>query len=144
MADSPLPNPNRYITDNAEDGSSLFSTVLDESLPVVNNLGGALVRLGYAADPSPAVLTHATDLDRYQTALNRCPPPLVPVGGGTHVWYIDTPPEGESPMHRTASLDFVVVVAGEVELTLSSGEQRRLKPGRTGHPAVDSTPVAQP
>lgn len=38
---------------------------------------------------------------------------------------------GSSPMHRTRTLDFGIVVEGEVELTLDSGEVRRLKRGDT-------------
>ncbi|KIX99117.1 uncharacterized protein Z520_04693 [Fonsecaea multimorphosa CBS 102226] len=38
---------------------------------------------------------------------------------------------GSSPMHRTRTLDFGIVVEGEVELTLDSGEIRRLKQGDT-------------
>ncbi|PWY90248.1 hypothetical protein BO70DRAFT_359227 [Aspergillus heteromorphus CBS 117.55] len=130
MADTPLPlpNPNRYITENAPDGNSFFSTAVDESLPVLNDLRGALIRLGYTTDPPPAALSHPTDVARYAASLAD-PPPLVPLEGGAHVWYIDTPPGGESPLHRTVSLDLVIVLAGDVELNLSGGEQRRLRPG---------------
>lgn len=128
MADQPLPNPNRYITDNDDDGQSFFAKAVPESLPVVNDLGGALMRLGYTTGRPPVELTNDTDLNVYQTSL-KVLPPLVTQGGGANVWYIDTPPDSESPMHRTVSLDFVIQVAGEIELTLASGEQRIIKPG---------------
>ncbi len=42
-------------------------------------------------------------------------------------------PGATSPMHRTVSLDYGVVLEGEVELVLDSGEVRLLK---RGHVAV--------
>ncbi|KAE8162159.1 hypothetical protein BDV40DRAFT_265731 [Aspergillus tamarii] len=129
MAENTLPNPKRYITDNDDEGNSFFSKTINESLPVVNDLGGALVRLGYTTNRPPVVLTNGTDLQRYETSTLHEPPPLVTQGGGANVWYIDTPPGSESPLHRTVSLDFVIQVAGEIELTLSSGETRIIKPG---------------
>lgn len=36
-------------------------------------------------------------------------------------------PGGESAMHRTHSLDYGVVLEGEIELVLDSGESRTLK-----------------
>lgn len=43
--------------------------------------------------------------------------------------YVDLPPGATSPMHRTVSLDFGVVLEGEVEVVLDSGETRLLKRG---------------
>ncbi|KAB8204350.1 hypothetical protein BDV34DRAFT_226556 [Aspergillus parasiticus] len=128
MTENTLPNPNRYITTNDDDGTSIFSKTITESLPVINNLSGALFRLGYTTNNPPVELTNNTDLHLYETSLQELPP-LVPQGGGANVWYIDTPPESESPLHRTVSLDFVIQIAGEIELTLSSGETRIVKPG---------------
>ncbi|KAI0460573.1 cupin domain protein [Xylaria acuta] len=125
-----LPNPTRVITTtNPENGVSSFDNSFDENLAPVQNLGGALFRLAYVSDQAPQVL-NGSDLDVYGGHLKNVPPLVVP-GGGANVWYIDTPPGGESPLHRTVSLDFVVVLEGEVQLTLGSGETRKLKPGDT-------------
>lgn len=128
MPENTLPNPNRYITTSNDDGTSIFTQTIPESLPVINNLNGALFRLGYTTNQPPVELTKNTDLHLYETSLQELPP-LVPQGGGANVWYIDTPPESESPLHRTVSLDFVIQITGEIELTLSSGETRIVKPG---------------
>ncbi|KAH8166879.1 hypothetical protein CIB48_g1394 [Xylaria polymorpha] len=77
--------------------------------------------------PSAQAL-NGSDLDSYGGHLKNLPH-LINPGGEANVWYIDTPPGGDSPMHRTISLDFVVLVEGEVQLTLDSGEVRDLKPG---------------
>ena len=42
---------------------------------------------------------------------------------------VDVPPGATSPMHRTVSLDYGVVLEGEVELILDNGESRLLKRG---------------
>ena len=128
VPDAPLPDPNRHITDNDTDGKSFFSTALPTAVPVAKDLGGALQRFAYIAPRGPGLLTEQADLKTYQSSLQILPP-LVPPGGGGVVWYIDTPPDSASPLHRTVSLDLVVQVAGEIELTLESGETRNMKPG---------------
>lgn len=45
------------------------------------------------------------------------------------MWYNDIPPGAESPMHQTVTFDIIIVVLGEVELTLSNDETRTVKPG---------------
>jgi quercetin dioxygenase-like cupin family protein len=123
-----LPNPTRLVTTvNLDTGVSSFNSSFDESLGAINNLGGSLFRLGYVSQPPPLNLEGA-DVNEYANYLTN-PPPLVIPGGSTVVWYIDTPPGASSPMHRTISLDYVVVVSGELQLTLDSGEKRDLKPG---------------
>lgn len=42
---------------------------------------------------------------------------------------VDMRPGALSPMHRTVSLDYGVVLEGEVELVLDSGEVRLMKRG---------------
>lgn len=129
MANNRLPNPNRYITDNDADGSSFFSTGLPASVEVGSELGGGLQRLGYQTEQSPVSLSSNKDLERYKNAL-QTQVPLVTPGGGANVWYNDIPPNAESsPMHRSVSLDVVILVMGEVELTLSNDETRIIKPG---------------
>ena len=39
---------------------------------------------------------------------------------------VDIPPHTQSPMHRTQSLDYGIVIWGEIELELDSGEKRTL------------------
>lgn len=38
-------------------------------------------------------------------------------------------PGNASPLHRTVSLDYAVIIFGEVELSLDSGEKRTMGPG---------------
>ena len=124
----PPPDPRRYITDTNADGKAFFSTALSAPLPVVNDLGGALFRLGYVTGRPPVLLNDQADINAYANSLQNLPP-LVPPGGGAVVWYIDTPPNTTSPLHRTVSLDIVIQLEGEIELTLDGGETRLMKPG---------------
>lgn len=50
---------------------------------------------------------------------------------GSVVRFVDIPPGASSPMHRTRTLDYGIVIFGEIELELDSGEKRTLKPGDT-------------
>ncbi|GAW10855.1 hypothetical protein ANO14919_001900 [Xylariales sp. No.14919] len=103
---SDLPNPTRVVTPTNLENGVPFDSSFDESLGVLNG----------------------SDLDTYGGHPKNVPH-LVTPGGGANVWYIDTPPGVESPLHRTVSLDFVIVVEGELQLILDSGEMRVLKPG---------------
>ena len=67
------------------------------------------------------------DVASYASYLNN-PPGLV-VPGGSVLRIVDMQPGALSPMHRTTSLDYGVVLEGEVELVLDSGETRLLKRG---------------
>jgi quercetin dioxygenase-like cupin family protein len=126
--DDPLPDPSRHITDTNPDTKSGFAKI-SAPLQSVRNLEGALFRLGYVTrGPSPVPLSSNIDISAYEESLSE-PPQLVPPGGGTVVGYIDTPPGSGSPLHRTVSLDFVILVEGEIELHLEDGEVRALKPG---------------
>ncbi|KAJ6787642.1 hypothetical protein PWT90_06628 [Aphanocladium album] len=127
---NPLPNPQRVITDtDLKTGISRFFTDTPESLDVKQNLGSSLFRLAYLADRTPADLDGA-DLTRYLDYLaNASVPPVTVSDGRGVVWYIDTPPGKGSPFHRTVSFDVVIQVAGEIEITLESGEKRIQKPG---------------
>jgi quercetin dioxygenase-like cupin family protein len=56
-------------------------------------------------------------------------PPGVMIPGGTVLRMVDMPPGATSPMHRTVSLDYGVVLEGEVELILDNGESRTMRRG---------------
>lgn len=47
--------------------------------------------------------------------------------GGSVLRIVDFPPGIQSPMHRTQSIDYGLVIWGEIEVELDSGETRTLK-----------------
>ncbi|KAF4441698.1 hypothetical protein F53441_11958 [Fusarium austroafricanum] len=49
--------------------------------------------------------------------------------GGTLFCMAQIHPGGKAPMHRTKSLDYAVVLSGEIVLGLDGGEEKTVKPG---------------
>ncbi len=54
--------------------------------------------------------------------------PVGPPGGGTRVRVVDMPPGTRSPMHRTESVDYGIVLAGTLTL-VPDGETTTIGPG---------------
>ena len=122
-----LPSVNRVITTHNADGKAIFSDAVPESLQWQPLPNGAKFGLGYTTDQYPVDFNNDKDLSTYQSYLDTAPGLVVP--GGTVLRFVDCPPDSLSPMHRTVSLDYGVVLEGEVELILDSGEKRAMKRG---------------
>lgn len=126
-----LRTPNRFITDhNDTTGLSVFNTDIPSPLPA-QPAGPLTFHLGYATTTTPADFAGGSDVATYSSFLppSSSAPPGIVIPGGTVLRVVDVRPGGESPMHRTASLDYGVVLEGEVELALDSGESRVLRRG---------------
>lgn len=67
------------------------------------------------------------DLVQLLDYLHNLPGVMIP--GGTVLRMVDLPPGSTSPMHRTVSLDYGVVLDGEIELILDKGATRLMKRG---------------
>ncbi|KAM0346676.1 hypothetical protein ACHAPU_005389 [Fusarium lateritium] len=123
-----LRQPSRYITTHNEQGKAIVDSTFDSDAPFYELPGGiAHFALGYATKEFPAKLTNNADLDSYQGFLTD--KPGLSVSTGTVLRYVDMCPDHVSPMHRTVSLDYGVVLEGELELVLDSGEKRVMKRG---------------
>ena len=118
---------NRYITTHDSSGKAIFSNALSEDMPVQRIGDGADFSLAYTSSHFPAQLTNDTDISEYDKYLSS--PPGITISTGTVCRVVDMQPGSLSPMHRTVSLDYGVVLEGEVELVLDSGETRLLKRG---------------
>lgn len=127
MEDNNLPSINRFITTHNAEGKATFSDTVPELLDWKPLPNGAKFGLGYTTEQYPVDFNDDKDLSTYQSFL-KSPPGLV-VPGGTVLRFVDCPPNSLSPMHRTVSLDYGVVLEGEVELVLDSGETRAMKRG---------------
>lgn len=121
-----LPPQNRFITTHDEDGNAVFSNRLPDAMPK-QLFNGVPFGLAYTSSEFPAQLSADADLAKYEANLSK-PPGLV-ISTGTVCRIVDFAPHVESPMYRTVSLDYGVVLEGEVELSLDSGERRILKRG---------------
>ncbi|KAJ4506706.1 hypothetical protein HRR83_007767 [Exophiala dermatitidis] len=120
--------PKRYITANNEQGQAVVDNSIPADAPFYSLPSGdaAFAQL-YVTKGFPTELSNGADLQVYKDYLRDSPG--LTVSDGTVLRYVDMCPGHVSPMHRTVSLDFGVVLEGEVELLLDSGETRVLKRG---------------
>jgi quercetin dioxygenase-like cupin family protein len=129
-----LSHPQRFITTNDIHGKA----IIDQSLPAELHFYGlsktpedmdkdAAFSQCYVTKGFPVQLENGQDIKVYQEFL--ASPPGLTVSNGTVLRYVDIPPGLTSPMHRTLSLDYGVVLDGEVELILDSGETKMMKRG---------------
>jgi len=123
-----LPPIYRYITTHDSAGKAIFSTALpEESERKYLPDNSACFALSYATKGFLVDLRDDSDIHTYENFLENAPG--LTTSNGTIVRHVDMPPDSISPMHRTVSLDYGVVLEGEVELVLDSGEKRLLKRG---------------
>jgi quercetin dioxygenase-like cupin family protein len=154
-----LPHPNRFITTHNASGKAVFSDTVAEPIPFQQIPNDAIFSLCYATNQTPVTLSDDADVDIYsseipsiinypfnssshsETKTTRAITHLMPtpdylhnlpgvmIPGGTVLRLVDMPPGTTSPMHRTVSLDYGVVLDGSVQLVLDSGETRVMKRG---------------
>ncbi|KAJ6104933.1 hypothetical protein N7486_003622 [Penicillium sp. IBT 16267x] len=118
---------NRFITTHNSTGEAIFSDALSEDMPVQRMSDSADFSLAYTSSHFPAQLNKDADIIEYTEYLNN--PPGITISTGNVCRIVDMQPGATSPMHRTVSLDYGVVLEGEVELILDSGETRLMKRG---------------
>lgn len=118
----------RVITTHDESGKAIFSNAIDEPAPVRHVMGGDMeFSLMYTTQGFPVKTVGDADIETYRGYTINAPKITIP--GGTVCRTVDFPPEYTSPMHRTPSCDFGVVIEGVIELQLDSGETRLLQKG---------------
>jgi mannose-6-phosphate isomerase-like protein (cupin superfamily) len=142
-----LSTPKRYITAHGANGESIFHTGVSE--PVVmygesiknasKKAAGAEMSptasssscIAYTTSKPPILLADNVDIEAYsvhQSANATLPLPFT-FPGGTTTHYSEIGPGLVTPMHRTVSIDQIVVLQGTLELILDSGEKRVLERG---------------
>ncbi|KUJ14264.1 uncharacterized protein LY89DRAFT_686764 [Mollisia scopiformis] len=126
-AQEPLPKINRFITDHDSSGKAIFSEEIPSALDWQTLPDGAKFCLGYCTNTFPVSLNSNEDVSTYRHYQENLPGITIP--GGTVLRIVDMLPGALSPMHRTVSLDYGVVLEGEVELVLDSGETKLMRRG---------------
>ena len=121
-----LPTQNRYITDHDENGVSIFSSFPEKA--VFEDINPEMDFFVAYCNIFPPDLNNSADLANYKNA-HEGPQPSITIPGGTVLRVCNFAPGSTTAMHRTTSLDYGIVVEGEVELVLDSGEVRLLKVG---------------
>lgn len=108
-------NPRRVVTGHDARGVSVIAA--DGAVPGTSAVpGGTLFYPLWATDATPAPVD-ATAADPVADPLS-VPPPR----HGTKVLINEMPSGAASPMHRTETLDYGIVLDGEVVLVLEDGE----------------------
>jgi len=110
----------RVVTEHRSDGLAHFRSD-DELTPQPIPSGEANFALVWTTQDVPADNNHDLVGDKGETGLT--------LRGGSVIRVVDMLPGKPSPMHRTFSIDYGIVLSGELELELDSGEIKRLAAG---------------
>jgi quercetin dioxygenase-like cupin family protein len=121
-----LPTQKRFITDHDENGQSIFSSFPENATYAQINPEMDFF-VAYTNNFSPD-MNHSADLAHYKK-IDEGPQPSITIPDGTVLRVCNFAPGSTTAMHRTMSLDYGIVMEGEVELVLDSGETRLLKAG---------------
>lgn len=117
-----LPLPKRYVTTLTEDGRSVFEKSIDPDIKWTNAFDKTKVNaqfsLVYVTKGFPIDLK--SDLLFYKKSEDEGISVTMPNGIVLRV--ADLLPGTTSPMHRTTSIDYGIVLKGQVEAILDSGE----------------------
>ncbi|KAI1089065.1 hypothetical protein F5B19DRAFT_390872 [Rostrohypoxylon terebratum] len=109
------------VTTHAEDGTSIFhSDRVLESFSPFGPTGSSFAILDVRASVPVNNLEGPTSP---QKTLPRVPP------AGINFCITNIAPHFSVPMHRTVSLDYAVVLSGEIVLALDGGEEKTVKEG---------------
>ena len=114
--------PRRIVTGHDPDGRGRILS--DGAAPASHVVpDGATFHDMWVTTASPAPLS-ATEPEPIQADELMGPPTA-----GTRVRIVDMPAGARSPMHRTASVDYGVVLEGEITLVLDDGSATSIGPG---------------
>ena len=101
----------RIVTGHATDGTAVFTD--DESFEtVVIPSGDAAFRTIWTTLNVPADLNDETDGARRDAGLT--------LKGGSVIRIVDMLPNRSSPMHRSSSIDYGIIISGTIELELDN------------------------
>ncbi|KAF4459430.1 cupin domain containing [Fusarium albosuccineum] len=127
-----LPQPNRFITTHDAKSNAIFSRQIPESVSfwrVGSQAEPAAFGLAYTTLSTPIRLTEDEDLSDFIHAHEHRKRSGLVKKGGSVLRYVDYSPRSSSPIHRTVSCDYAIVLVGEMACLLDSGESRILKVG---------------
>lgn len=110
----------RLVTGHTKEGQAIF---IDDQEFETNLIptGDARMSLMWTTAEVPADLNDETEgrLREADTTLR----------GGSVIRVVDMLPGAQSPFHRSASIDYGIVISGKIELELEKGEKRTIEEG---------------
>jgi len=120
LSDSGLPPIQRVVTGHNELGRAVFKSE-DVSPTKLIPAGDASFLLIWTTATVPADNNDETDGRDRDAGLT--------LDGGSVIRIVDMLPGKESPMHRTNSIDYGIVLDGEIELELEDGATKTIRQG---------------
>jgi quercetin dioxygenase-like cupin family protein len=120
VSDSGLPPVQRVVTGHDADGRAVFRSEDVSSTRMIRS-GDAAFLLIWTTATVPADNNDETDGRERDAGLT--------LNQGSVIRIVDMLPGGESPMHRTNSIDYGIVLEGEIELELDDGAKKTIRQG---------------
>ncbi|PKQ44557.1 cupin domain-containing protein [Confluentibacter flavum] len=110
----------RVVTGHTREGTAIFTSDLELETKIIPT-GDAAMSLIWSTENVPANLNDEADGSFKQAGTT--------LHGGSVIRVVDMLPGNSSPFHRTSSIDYGIVLSGQVELELDNNETRILKAG---------------
>lgn len=120
VSDCVLPPVQRVVTGHDGQGRAVFQSE-DFSATTAIPSGDAAFLLVWSTVTVPADNNDETDGRHREAGLT--------LDGGSVIRVVDMFPGKQSPMHRTNSIDYGIVLEGEIELELDDGAKRAVRRG---------------
>lgn len=120
ISGSELPAVQRVVTGHDAKGRAVFRSE-DESVPRMVASGDAAMLTIWTTATVPA--------DNNDETEGRERPTGTTLNGGSVIRIVDMLPRAQSPMHRTNSIDYGIVLKGEIELELDDGATTTVREG---------------
>ena len=120
LSDSGLPPIQRVVTGHDDKGRAIFKSE-DVTPTTMIPSGDASFLLIWTTETVPADNNDETDGRLREAGLT--------IDQGSVIRIVDMMPGKESPMHRTNSIDYGIVLEGEIELELDDGATRTVRQG---------------
>lgn len=124
---SNLPQLHQFITGHNSSGEAIVQADNDFQWQPYDDKNMAF-SVVYTTSSMPADLNSDTDLSTHKELMDKKKLGLVNPSG-TVIRCVDFAPGYSCAMHRTQSLDYGIVLEGEIEMLLDSGEKHQMKRG---------------
>ena len=120
LSDSGLPPVQRVVTGHDAQGRAIFKSEDVTPTRMIPSGDASFLKI-WATETVPADLNDERDGRDLPTGLT--------IERGSVIRIVDMLPGKESPMHRTNSVDYGIILKGEIELELDDGAKRTVREG---------------